>query len=404
MTEIAIKVGRQARVWAEFAWPANGSRLLLILVLASVAVLSPELRAIVFQSISDAYLQVTVFVAATLGLVYTFERAFGFDIAKVMARSKHLQSPISAVLGALPGCGGAIIVVTNYTRGYVSFGGVVAVLIATMGDAAFLLIAREPATGLMMMATGLVVGTLSGWLVDYFHEPGFMRPKTSTDPGCASEDGAANGASGSGSDGSLFHFTANAWFMLVVPAAFIGLGVAMQLDTDALFGPLSNIQPTHWLGVIGGALCLLMWAWSSRENAHIDIPAEEVERVDIVKRVIKDTNFVTSWVVVGFLTFELAVHFAGTGINDWFKVWAPFVPLVAILVGFIPGCGPQIITTTLYLSGTIPLSAQLGNAISNDGDALFPALALAPRAAIMATAYSAVPALIIAYSYYFMFE
>ena len=80
------------------------------------------------------------------------------------------------------------------------------------------------------------------------------------------------------------------------------------------------------------------------------------------------------------------------------------MPLIAILVGFIPGCGPQIVITTLYLSGAIPLSAQLGNAISNDGDALFPALALAPRAAVVATLYSALPALVVGYGYFVLFE
>jgi hypothetical protein len=78
--------------------------------------------------------------------------------------------------------------------------------------------------------------------------------------------------------------------------------------------------------------------------------------------------------------------------------------LIAILVGSIPGCGPQILTTTLYLNGAIPLSAQIGNAISNDGDALFPALALAPKAALLATLYSTVPALVTAYGYALIFE
>ena len=41
--------------------------------------------------------------------------------------------------------------------------------------------------------------------------------------------------------------------------------------------------------------------------------------------------------------------------------------------------------TTLYVNGVIPFSAQLANAISNDGDALFPAIAIAPKAAILAT-------------------
>jgi hypothetical protein len=43
----------------------------------------------------------------------------------------------------------------------------------------------------------------------------------------------------------------------------------------------------------------------------------------------------------------------------------------------------------MYVSGQIPMSAQLGNSISNDGDALFPAIAISAKAAIVATLYSA---------------
>ena len=81
-----------------------------------------------------------------------------------------------------------------------------------------------------------------------------------------------------------------------------------------------------------------------------------------------------------------------------------FTPLAAILIGFLPGCGPQVLVTTMYLAGALPLSAQIGNAISNDGDALFPAIAIAPRVAVIATLYSAVPAVIISYGWLFAFE
>ncbi|MCY4326521.1 MAG: hypothetical protein OXC53_02875 [Rhodobacteraceae bacterium] len=40
--------------------------------------------------------------------------------------------------------------------------------------------------------------------------------------------------------------------------------------------------------------------------------------------------------------------------------------------------------------------------MSNDGDALFPAIAVDPKAAIMATLASAVPALITAYGFYLL--
>ena len=118
------------------------------------------------------------------------------------------------------------------------------------------------------------------------------------------------------------------------------------------------------------------------------------------------------------LLVKIARKFASSGAIDtinqlyklplslkiFFDLWLPFVPLVAILFGFLPGCGPQVVVATFYLNGYIPLSAELGNAISNDGDALFPAIALAPKAAILATLYSAIPALVVAYGYFYLFE
>jgi hypothetical protein len=81
---------------------------------------------------------------------------------------------------------------------------------------------------------------------------------------------------------------------------------------------------------------------------------------------------------------------------------AILLPLAGVLVGFVPGCGPQVLVTTLYINGLIPFGALIGNAISNDGDALFPAIALNPRAAVMATAYSAVPALLLGYGFFLL--
>ena len=44
---------------------------------------------------------------------------------------------MASLLGALPGCGGAVVVITAL-QGEYSIGAMVAALIATMGDAAFL--------------------------------------------------------------------------------------------------------------------------------------------------------------------------------------------------------------------------------------------------------------------------
>ncbi|EMF7410587.1 hypothetical protein V4F87_004919, partial [Vibrio parahaemolyticus] len=97
-------------------------------------------------------------------------------------------------------------------------------------------------------------------------------------------------------------------------------------------------------------------------------------------------------------------YFSGVDLAATFSNWGIWMPLAGLAIGMLPGCGPQILVTSLYITGAAPLSAQIANAISNDGDALFPAIAMAPKAALMATVYSSIPAFIVGYGYYFMFE
>ena len=108
--------------------------------------------------------------------------------------------------------------------------------------------------------------------------------------------------------------------------------------------------------------------------------------------------------VIAFLLFELIIYYTAFDLRSVFNSYVFLTPLMAVLVGFIPGCGPQIIITSTYLMGIIPLSAQIGNAISNDGDALFPVLAISPKVGLIATLYSAVPAIIVSYGYLLIFE
>lgn len=384
MTELVLQTGRQLQAFYIDRFASNGRRLALVMLLALVAAASPAAREAIFQALSDAYLAVAVFVAGTLVLVYGAESLLRFDLGAAMARSRGWQPLIAAGLGALPGCGGAIVVVTQYVRGMASFGALISVLVATMGDAAFLLLAREPKTALLVIAISLVAGTITGMVVDRLHGRDAFRQERPNSPD--------------------FHdrpvdpvppFWKRVWFGLLAPGVVVGLLLAFQVDVDALLG---WSQFTVAFGVAGAALSLLMWALSRNGNSQIGGHAA------LSDRVVLDTNFVTAWVVMAFVAYELFVVATGTDVSALFGSILWMTPLIGILVGFIPGCGPQIVVTMLYLAGAIPLSAQLSNAIANDGDALFPAIALAPRAAIYATLYSAFPALIVGYGWFLLFE
>ena len=69
--------------------------------------------------------------------------------------------------------------------------------------------------------------------------------------------------------------------------------------------------------------------------------------------------------------------------------------LVAATIGLIPGCGPQIIAITAYVEGIISFPALVANAISQDGDALFPLLVRHKVASIWATIHTTLPAIIV---------
>ena len=403
-TDIAAKTDTIDPATHKASRGASGLIAVLICLLVIASFFDAGLMQVVISTIADAYLQVSAFVAGTLLLFFSAEKLLKIDISAWMQRAGALQVPTAALLGALPGCGGAIIVVTRYVTGNLSFGSVLATLTATMGDAAFLVLATEPQTGVLIMVLGFSVGTISGWIVDATHGRDFLRSKPSTAQHLSSADIMNQDFSSRALD--------KLWMVFLVPGIIIGILQAFQYDVDSLLagsliGQLIE-QPATILGFLGGSLCLVMWFLPRVMPTLLPnrkIVVENVSHVlasgSIIRRAIADTNFVTGWVIIAFLVFEVSLFVTGYELSELFQGLTIWLPLMAVAIGLLPGCGPQVLVTTLYLAGIVPLSAQIGNAISNDGDALFPAIALAPKAALVATLYSTIPALILAYGWYF---
>ena len=353
------------------------------LLLLSLVFQGGEFGEVIRSSMIDAYIQVSVFVGFTLFVFIGLDSLTKFDVKNFLSKTQKFHVGIAAFLGAIPGCGGAIIVVTQYIQGRISFGSLVAVLTATMGDAAFLILAIEPTTGLLIFGIGIIVGSISGYLIDFIHGINFMQSETKIKVEFEKINKTFV---------SNFNFF---WLFLFIPGFILGILVAFQIE----FSPAYN-SLLVFVASAGAILSIFMWSL----NPLSDFQCSTDKSRGLLSRVVDTTNFVTTWVISGFLVFEIFMYFTSLDLKIFFDLWLPFVPLVAILFGFLPGCGPQVVVATFYLNGYIPLSAELGNAISNDGDALFPAIALAPKAAILATLYSAIPALVVAYGYFYLFE
>ncbi|MGR5285320.1 putative manganese transporter [Vibrio maritimus] len=385
-------------------------RLILPIALTLLLITSAT-RDVTMNALADAFWAVSTYVAFTLVIYHQVARMMSSQhrMVALYHQSPTYQVLISSMLGALPGCGGAIIVTTQFVAGRVGFGSVVAVLTATMGDAAFLLIASQPSIGLGMMVLGVVVGAITGLIVNRIHADDFLRPNPDSKMSnmvnslAASVDCCSQNAAN-----PLQHRAINLqglfWTWLIVPTVAIAFAMSFQVDVNAVFSlPEGTIE---WIGAVLAVVMMFLWAFTKEIKDYQSAVAEDDKRPAShpMQKAAQDTHFVSAWVIVAFLAFELSTHFANIDMASSLSGYGVYMPLIGMLVGLLPGCGPQILVTSLYLGGVVPMSAQISNALSNDGDALFPAIALAPKAALVATFYSALPALIVGYGYYWLFE
>lgn len=356
------------------------SKLIILLVFVIIFSLE-ETRELLISSSQDAYIAVTSFVGATLLFFYTLEKK-NFNIPEYIKKNSKLEIPICALLGVIPGCGGAIMVMSMYTRGIVSFSSVLATLISTMGDAAFILIASKPQAALIILPITLIIGIVTGYISLPFSDkiaPSIIPKKNSSI------------ILPTNKIPTIFY---KIWLYLLIPAVILGLINAFNLSFEI---PLFGYDLIGIFAFTAAMSCLIMWVF----NPLTDIQMAAVHE-NSLRKTVDTTCFVSVWVITAFLCFELINLFTQGRMFEYLLFFGPFIPLMAILIGFIPGCGPQIMITSMFVSGQIPMAAQIGNSISNDGDALFPALAISARVAILATLYSAVPAIIVAYLWYYL--
>ena len=84
-----------------------------------------------------------------------------------LQKSKFGQIVVSALLGWIPGCIGGFASVSLFSHGMISFGALVAMLIATSGDESFVMLTLFPGKALWISMLILVIGILTGVLIDY---------------------------------------------------------------------------------------------------------------------------------------------------------------------------------------------------------------------------------------------
>lgn len=330
-----------------------------------------------FEVVFGSYSGVGIFIISTLLIIYLFEHYTANSLLNFLTKHQRLQIPIATFLGLLPGCGGAVIVVTQYSKGFVTFGAMAATLIATTGDATIILMHKKPQAAFTLFTIASAIGMVVGYLIDFFSKEKFL-PRSQQKKEIAALP-----------KHKLSHKIALAWFALVTFNAF-------TYFTPSLFSK----QIIHCSNYIGITSCLILWLIKtpghSCEKKHCNTCHDTFSKVAI------EASFILSWVFIGMAAYHVITTLSSLDIKALVQTNIYYIPLAAAIIGLIPGCGPQIILATMYINGSIPFSAQVANGISNDGDALMPAIAMQPKKALLVTVCGFVPAVLVGYILLFL--
>ena len=393
-----------------------------------------EILEILVTSMRDAFLAVTVFVAAMVLLFSWLQYVTAGRFVAWIRENKRFQPAIGALMGLTPGCGGAIIVMPMYARGYVTYGTVIATLIATLGDAAFVLIGAVFQNSAFLTpviavhATSFIVAVVWGYGVDSLEVTpsspvGRFGPKFGSSE-LLGED-AAREMEGKGSviedmprevpDGlgyRIIHQGYRVWWAITAVGFCLAILLLIWYSQDPEYAPELVWDPTTrdglvtWVGFIGTSLSIILYV-SSKNFLGDDTEATIGDKLNSLDETLvhaaSETAFVTFWVLIAYLAFEFGMIASGISEADLAEQGAGIgAVFVAAAVGLIPGCGPQIIAISAYVEGVISFPALVANAISQDGDALFPLLVRHKVASIWATIHTTLPAIIVGLAFFWL--
>jgi len=110
--------------------------------------------------------KITLIVFALMVFIEYFHLRYYSRLRGGLTGPRWVQYVVASALGVVPGCVGTFFVVSLYVRGLTTFGALVAVLLATSGDGAFVMLAKIPATTPLLFGICGVVGVAAGFAAD----------------------------------------------------------------------------------------------------------------------------------------------------------------------------------------------------------------------------------------------
>ena len=320
-----------------------------------------------------------------------------------LRQNRFGQVVLGAGLGIIPGCMGGFAAVSMYSHKLLSFGALIAMMIASSGDEAFVMLAMIPKQALLLMAILFVVAVLVGWLVDRFSKPEKKGKQEGCDEGYQihEEDEEHNEHPEKATFRNLKHASAERVALLLGVILFIVALAFGMLEHEHEHGEAVEAVHTHlnifdeyWMNLIFAVVSLFVVWFIARAPEHI---IKEHLWEHIIR---KHFLSIFLWTFGALLVIQIGLHYFN--LEQLISENIPWMILLAVLVGIIPESGPHLLFVTLFATGTVPFSVLLASSISQDGHASLPLLAESKRSFLKAKVVNILVAAFLGYLCYFL--
>lgn len=304
-----------------------------------------------------------------------------------MTKSKVGGVLVGSILGIIPGCLGGFATVSLYTHGLLSFGALVAMMIATAGDEAFVLLAIVPGDALRIFAALFAISVVAGVLTDLFVKDRInLRCGDNYEVHDADRKKAIRGPRHPGWR-RIIMFAGIALFLVALVLGWLGHHEAGSAE-DTASG--LNLLDERWMHIFFAALSTVVLVILAIGSDHF--VEEHLWRHVIVGHLPK----VFAW-TFGMLV-ALGLLLECVDIKDWISDNTVLMILLATAVGIIPESGPHLVFVTLYASGIVPLPVLLASCISQDGHASLPLFAESKGSFVKAKLVNCAVALVVGFA------
>ncbi len=315
---------------------------------------------------------ITVFVLSMM-LIIEYLNVFTHGLwSKGLEKSKWKQVLLGSVLGIIPGCLGAYTAVSMYIHNLFGTGALVATMIATSGDEAFLMFSIIPEKALLLHVVIFIVAISAGLAVEYFYKGKYVPPLKEkhlhlhTVPECTCFEKKTIPQ-------QLIKMSATRALMLFVIVAFFFILFTGDTHENPLHSLMSfGIKAEghgHPVWIKATFVIVLLFTLFVVLTVNDHFLEKHLWGHIIRKHFLK----IFLW-TLGTLLF-VAVLNNLYDLNHIISHNLFLILIISVLVGIIPESGPHMVFVLLFANGSIPFSILLASSIVQDGHGSLPLLA-----------------------------